>query len=379
MLTRSMKLYNGRTATQPKRRVSCDDRIAHRLHRLKARRDRRTWTTKRTMSASSMAVAALAPRALFRVISATVSRRAMSTAAAPAAASAGSAVATTTPPPPPPLPPLAEDSVGLTIDGKAVHVAKGSTIIQACEASGVEIPRFCYHERLSIAGNCRMCLVEVEKSPKLVASCAMPVMDGMVVKTKTDKVKKAREGVLEFLLLNHPLDCPICDQGGECDLQDQAMVFGSDRGRFYDPKRSVDDKYVGPLVKTIMTRCIHCTRCVRFGTEVAGVDDLGTTGRGRDTEIGTYIEKMLGSELSGNVIDLCPVGALTSRSYTFKPSVSYTETSSTESGSCSCAASTTTVLDPENASSSLSSGRIGLATAIISPSYTDVGPVTQRI
>jgi NADH dehydrogenase (ubiquinone) Fe-S protein 1 len=166
-----------------------------------------------------------------------------------------------------------------------------------------------------------MCLVEVEKSPKLVASCAMPVMEGMVVKTKTDKVKKAREGVLEFLLLNHPLDCPICDQGGECDLQDQAMVFGSDRGRFYDPKRSVDDKYVGPLVKTIMTRCIHCTRCVRFGTEVAGVEDLGTTGRGRDTEIGTYVEKMLGSEISGNIIDLCPVGALTSRTYSFKPSV----------------------------------------------------------
>lgn len=142
-------------------------------------------------------------------------------------------------------------------------------------------------------------------------------MDGMVVKTDTAKVKKARESVLEFLLLNHPLDCPICDQGGECDLQDQAMVFGSDRGRFYDAKRSVDDKYVGPLVKTIMTRCIHCTRCVRFGTEVAGVEDLGTTGRGKNTEIGTYIEKMLGSELSGNVIDLCPVGALTEKSYHF--------------------------------------------------------------
>lgn len=162
-----------------------------------------------------------------------------------------------------------------------------------------------------------MCLVEIERSPKLVASCAMPVMPDMVIKTDTDKVKKAREGVLEFLLLNHPLDCPICDQGGECDLQDQAMVFGSDRGRFYESKRSVEDKYCGPLVKTIMTRCIHCTRCVRFGTEVAGVEDLGTTGRGRDTEIGTYIEKMLDSEMSGNVIDLCPVGAFTNKSYNF--------------------------------------------------------------
>jgi NADH dehydrogenase (ubiquinone) Fe-S protein 1 len=230
-------------------------------------------------------------------------RRALSTAAAAAAA-----------------PAPAPATVGVTIDGRTSQVAKGSTIIQACEANGVEIPRFCYHERLSIAGNCRMCLVEVEKSPKLVASCAMPVMDGMVVKTDTDKVKKAREGVLEFLLMNHPLDCPICDQGGECDLQDQAMVFGSDRGRFYDAKRSVDDKYVGPLVKTIMTRCIHCTRCVRFGTEVAGVEDLGTTGRGKNTEIGTYVEKMLGSELSGNIIDLCPVGALTSESYDFSSS-----------------------------------------------------------
>lgn len=227
-------------------------------------------------------------------------------------------------------------TVSVTIDGRTEFVTKGATIIQACESAGVEIPRFCYHERLSIAGNCRMCLVEVEKSPKLVASCAMPVMDGMVVKTDTEKVKKAREGVLEFLLLNHPLDCPICDQGGECDLQDQAMVFGSDRGRFYDSKRSVDDKYVGPLVKTIMTRCIHCTRCVRFGTEVAGVEDLGTTGRGRDTEIGTYIEKMLGSELSGNVIDLCPVGALTSKSYDFEQRISGSVATDTSSKSSSC-------------------------------------------
>lgn len=186
-----------------------------------------------------------------------------------------------------------------------------------------------------------MCLVEVERSPKLVASCAMPVMKDMIIKTNTDRVKKAREGILEFLLLNHPLDCPICDQGGECDLQDQAMVFGSDRGRFYEPKRSVEDKYCGPLVKTIMTRCIHCTRCIRFGTEVAGVEDLGTTGRGRDTEIGTYIEKMLDSELSGNVIDLCPVGAFTKKHYNF---VSNTENNRghhakeyPRTNSCACA------------------------------------------
>lgn len=211
----------------------------------------------------------------------------------------------------------AETLVNVTINGKQVSVPPSSTIIQACEIANVEVPRFCYHERLSIAGNCRMCLVEVARSPKLVASCAMPVMPDMDITTDSDRVKKAREGVLEFLLVNHPLDCPICDQGGECDLQDQAMVFGSDRGRFYESKRSVEDKYVGPLVKTIMTRCIHCTRCVRFGTEVAGVEDLGTTGRGTNTEIGTYVEKMLGSELSGNIIDLCPVGAFTNKSYNF--------------------------------------------------------------
>nr|YP_007890479.1 NADH dehydrogenase subunit 11 [Andalucia godoyi]AGH23973.1 NADH dehydrogenase subunit 11 [Andalucia godoyi] len=203
------------------------------------------------------------------------------------------------------------------VDGHQVNVEKGSTILQACAQVGVEIPRFCYHERLSIAGNCRMCLVEVEKSAKPVASCAMPVMEGMKVFTNTNLVKKAREGVLEFLLINHPLDCPICDQGGECDLQDQAMAYGSDRGRFYEFKRGVDDKNIGPLVKTIMTRCIHCTRCIRFAAEIAGVEDLGTVGRGRDTEVGTYIEKAFQSELSGNVIDLCPVGALTSKPYAF--------------------------------------------------------------
>jgi len=207
--------------------------------------------------------------------------------------------------------------IKVVVDGIEVFVERGSTVLQACEAVGVEIPRFCYHERLSIAGNCRMCLVEIFKTPKPVASCAMPTMEGMQVFTNTPLVKKAREAVLEFLLLNHPLDCPICDQGGECDLQDQAMAFGSDRSRFFDPKRGVENKNIGPLVKMIMTRCIHCTRCVRFATEVAGVEDLGTTGRGRETEIGTYVEKVFNSELSGNVIDLCPVGALTSKPYAF--------------------------------------------------------------
>lgn len=207
--------------------------------------------------------------------------------------------------------------VNVFIDGISVEVRKGSTILQACAQVGIDIPRFCYHERLSIAGNCRMCLVEVEKSPKPVASCAMPVLDNMKIYTNTPLVKKAREGVMEFLLVNHPLDCPICDQGGECDLQDLSMVYGSDRGRFHEYKRGVEDKNIGPLVKTVMTRCIHCTRCVRFATEIAGVPDLGTVGRGRDTEISTYIEKVFNSELSGNVIDLCPVGALTSKPYAF--------------------------------------------------------------
>ena len=209
------------------------------------------------------------------------------------------------------------NKINLTIDGLDVEVAEGSSVLQACEVLGLEIPRFCFHERLLIAGNCRMCLVEIEKSPKPQASCAIPVMPGMKVFTNTPLVKKAREGVLEFLLLNHPLDCPICDQGGECDLQDQAMIYGSDRSRFMEKKRGVEDKNLGPLIKTIMTRCIHCTRCVRFATEVAGVEVLGTTARGIDTEIGTYVEKMFKSELSGNVIDLCPVGALTSKPYAF--------------------------------------------------------------
>ena len=205
----------------------------------------------------------------------------------------------------------------LTINGQQVEVPPGTTVLQACELVGVEVPRFCYHERLSIAGNCRMCLVEMEKSPKPIASCAMPAADGMAIKTDTPMVHKARIGVMEFLLINHPLDCPICDQGGECDLQDQAMAYGYDRSRYAENKRAVEDKDLGPLVKTIMTRCIHCTRCIRFATEIAGVEELGATGRGEHMEVGTYVEKALSSELSGNIIDLCPVGALTSKPYAF--------------------------------------------------------------
>jgi NADH-quinone oxidoreductase subunit G len=206
----------------------------------------------------------------------------------------------------------------LTIDGKEIVVEEGTTVIQACEMLGIEIPRFCYHERLDIAGNCRMCLVEMEKSPKPIASCAQPAMEGMVIKTNTPMVKKAREGVMEFLLINHPLDCPICDQGGECDLQDQALFYGRGKNRYNEEKRAVKDKYMGPLVETHMTRCIHCTRCVRFLEDVAGIPELGAIGRGEDMEISTYIEKSLSSELSGNIIDLCPVGALTSKPYAFK-------------------------------------------------------------
>ncbi len=205
----------------------------------------------------------------------------------------------------------------IIINGSEHEVEAGITILQACEQVGIEIPRFCYHERLSIAGNCRMCLVDMERAPKPVASCAMPVAEGMVINTNTPEVQKARKGVMEFLLINHPLDCPICDQGGECDLQDQAMGYGFDHSRFSENKRAVKDKDFGPLIKTIMTRCIHCTRCVRFATEVAGVPELGATGRGENMEIGTYLEQALTSELSGNMIDLCPVGALTSRPYAY--------------------------------------------------------------
>uniref|UniRef100_A0A0K0EU34 NADH-ubiquinone oxidoreductase 75 kDa subunit, mitochondrial n=1 Tax=Strongyloides venezuelensis TaxID=75913 RepID=A0A0K0EU34_STRVS len=217
-------------------------------------------------------------------------------------------------------PAKAPEKIEVFINDKPVMVDPGMTILQACAVADIDIPRFCYHDRLSIAGNCRMCLVEVEKSIKPVASCAMPVMKGMRVKTHSDFAKKAREGVMEFLLVNHPLDCPICDQGGECDLQDQSMAFGSDKSRLqgdYDRKRAVEDKDIGPLVKTSMNRCIQCTRCVRFANEVAGVPDFGTTGRGNEMQIGTYVEKLFASELSGNVIDLCPVGALTSRPYSF--------------------------------------------------------------
>ncbi|GAB2178891.1 NADH-quinone oxidoreductase subunit NuoG [Dongia sp. agr-C8] len=205
----------------------------------------------------------------------------------------------------------------MTIDGIEIEVPAGITVLQACELAGKEIPRFCYHERLSVAGNCRMCLVEQEKAPKPIASCAMPVAEGMVIKTDTPAVKKARNGVMEFLLINHPLDCPICDQGGECDLQDQAMAYGRGFSRYSEEKRAVTDKDFGPLVKTVMTRCIQCTRCIRFSTEIAGVEVLGGTSRGEHLEITTYVEKTIDSELSGNLIDVCPVGALTSKPYAF--------------------------------------------------------------
>ena len=206
----------------------------------------------------------------------------------------------------------------ITINNKEIEFENGMTVMQVCEISGIEIPRFCYHDKLSIAGNCRMCLVEMEKSPKPIASCAMPAVEGMKILTNTRNVENARKGVMEFLLINHPLDCPICDQGGECDLQDQALHYGFDKSRYEENKRAVKNKHLGPLVSTIMTRCIHCTRCVRFSTEVAGVDDLGLLGRGESAEITTYLEKTIKSELSGNVIDLCPVGALTSKPYAFK-------------------------------------------------------------
>lgn len=220
---------------------------------------------------------------------------------------------------------MSDGTFKLNIDGKDIEVPRHYTLLQACEEAGAEIPRFCYHERLSVAGNCRMCLVQWEGAPKPIASCAQtvgemrPNRDGSApnIKTKGDYVEKARNGVMEFLLINHPLDCPICDQGGECDLQDQAMAYGRGGSRFELNKRAVEDKNMGPLVKTIMTRCIQCTRCVRFAAEVAGVEEIGMTGRGEDAEITTYLEKSLTSELSGNVIDLCPVGALTSKPYAF--------------------------------------------------------------
>ena len=206
----------------------------------------------------------------------------------------------------------------LKVNNIDIEVEEGLTVLQVCEKAGVEIPRFCYHEKLSIAGNCRMCLVEIEKSPKPVASCAMPASEGMNIKTNTALVEKARKGVMEFLLINHPLDCPVCDQGGECDLQDQSMFYGLDKSRFKENKRGVSEKNMGPLIKTQMTRCIHCTRCIRFATEIAGVPEIGAIGRGEDMQITTYLEQSMQSELSANVVDLCPVGALTSKPYVFE-------------------------------------------------------------
>ncbi|MAM38867.1 MAG: NADH-quinone oxidoreductase subunit G [Erythrobacter sp.] len=207
----------------------------------------------------------------------------------------------------------------VTVDGQEIEVPEGATVLQACELAGKEIPRFCYHERLSIAGNCRMCLVEVNPGPpKPQASCALPATDGQEIRTDSEMVKTAREGVMEFLLINHPLDCPICDQGGECDLQDQSVAYGRGATRYEENKRAVTEKYMGPLIKTIMTRCIHCTRCVRFSEEIAGVDEIGAVGRGEDMQITTYLEQAAEHELSANVIDLCPVGALTSRPYAFE-------------------------------------------------------------
>jgi len=205
-----------------------------------------------------------------------------------------------------------------TINNESIVVSSKSTILQVCETLKIEVPRFCYYEKLSIAGNCRRCLVELVKSPKPVVACARPVRKGRIVYTNTPLVRKARETVLEFLLINHPLDCPICDQGGECDLQDQALNYGSDRGRFIEYKRTVFDKDCGPIIKTIRTRCIHCTRCIRFISEVAGYEVLGACGRGEIREVGTYIHLFLQTELSGNLVDLCPVGALTSKPYSYK-------------------------------------------------------------
>lgn len=209
--------------------------------------------------------------------------------------------------------------VTIFVNGICMSVPESMTILQACSLLNLDIPRFCYHEKLSIAGNCRMCLVEVNTSRKLVVSCAMPVSDNLSIQTNTLRVRKARESVLEFLLINHPLDCPICDQGGECDLQDLTMIFGSDRGRYYEIlKRAVVDKDFGLLIKTFMTRCIHCTRCIRFFVEVCGMLDVGIVGRGGLMEIGTYVDRFFDHELLGNVIDLCPVGALTSKPFMFR-------------------------------------------------------------
>ncbi|MDH5181524.1 MAG: 2Fe-2S iron-sulfur cluster-binding protein, partial [Gammaproteobacteria bacterium] len=207
------------------------------------------------------------------------------------------------------------DTVNIEINGITLEVPRGSMLIEAADNAGITIPRFCYHKKLSVAANCRMCLVEVEKAPKPLPACATPVTDGMKVQTRSPMALEAQKSVMEFLLINHPLDCPICDQGGECELQDIAMGFGGDVSRFAEKKRVVREKNIGPLIATDMTRCIHCTRCVRFGQEIAGIREMGATGRGEHTEIGTYVEITVDSEMSGNVIDLCPVGALTSKPY----------------------------------------------------------------
>ncbi|MEM7466497.1 MAG: 2Fe-2S iron-sulfur cluster-binding protein, partial [Pseudomonadota bacterium] len=212
---------------------------------------------------------------------------------------------------------MSDDVITIEVDGQSIETRKGAMLIEATDAAGIYIPRFCYHKHLSVAANCRMCLVDVEKAPKPLPACATPVMDGMKVSTRSERAVDAQKSTMEFLLINHPLDCPICDQGGECELQDLAMGYGGDVSRYTEAKRVVRDKDIGPLVQTDMTRCIHCTRCVRFGEEVAGLRELGATGRGEHMEIGTYIEKAMNSELSGNVIDLCPVGALTSKPYRY--------------------------------------------------------------
>lgn len=270
------------------------------------------------ITASTAAVASASSSQAAAAAASSASVRRLPAAATASSFSSSASQSATAPSPPAPEKPPPE--VTLTIDGKTVTVPQGTALIQACEKAGAQIPRFCYHDRLLVAGNCRMCLVESKGAPKPLASCAFPAMPGQTIITDSPLVAKAREGVLEFILNNHPLDCPICDWGGECDLQDQSMRYGSDRGRFHEikGKRAVEDKNFGPLIKTVMTRCIHCTRCVRFANDVAGVQDLGTSGRGNNLQIGTYIEKTIDSEMSGNVIDLCPVGALTSKPYAFQ-------------------------------------------------------------
>ena len=212
---------------------------------------------------------------------------------------------------------MSDDQITIEVDGKSLKAEKGQMLIEVTDANDIYVPRFCYHKKLTVAANCRMCLVEVEKAPKPLPACATPVMDGMIVKTQSKVAVDAQKSIMEFLLINHPLDCPICDQGGECELQDLAMGYGGDVSRYQEKKRVVKDKNIGPLIQTDLTRCIHCTRCVRFGEEVAGLREMGATGRGENMEIGTYIEKSVSSELSGNIIDLCPVGALTSKPFRY--------------------------------------------------------------